>query len=131
MGQRIMSRAPKYVQGFVDRHGRPRFYLRAVGFKRIALPGLPWSPEFIAAYEFALGGELAHVWRLERPGRNPGTINALVVVYYKSDEWNRLTPETQKTRRRIVERFRAQHGDKRVALLQEDTSQKCFPPLPN
>jgi integrase len=31
-----------------------------------------------------------------------------------------LTIETQKTRRRIIERFRAQHGDKRVALLQKD-----------
>jgi integrase len=120
MGQRIMSRAPKYVQGFVDRHGRPRFYLRRSGFKRIALPGLPWSPEFMAAYELALGGELAPRVEIGASRTNPGTINALVVVYYKSDEWNRLTPETQKTRRRIIERFRTQHGDKRVALLQEE-----------
>ena len=50
----------------------------------------------------------------------PGTINALVVTYYKSDEWHALAADTQKTRRRIIERFRAQHGDKRVALLQRE-----------
>jgi integrase len=49
-----------------------------------------------------------------------GTIDALVVTYYKSDAWSRLTPDTQKTRRRIIERFRAQHGDKRVALLRRE-----------
>src|SRR5262249_17268543 len=51
----------------------------------------------------------------------PGTINALVVAYYKSDAWtNSLTEDTRKTRRRIIERFRAQHGDKRVALLRQE-----------
>ena len=51
----------------------------------------------------------------------PGTINSLVVGYYASEAWNReLAAETRKTRRRIIERFRAQNGDKRVALLQRD-----------
>jgi hypothetical protein len=27
---------------------------RRRGFKRVALPSLPWSPEFMAAYEAAL-----------------------------------------------------------------------------
>src|SRR5262249_49684777 len=41
--------------------------------------------------------------------------------YYKSDAWtNSLTEDTRKTRRRIIERFRAQHGDKRVALLRQE-----------
>src|SRR5271166_4772534 len=73
----------------------------------------------MAAYEAAL----APTQRIEigADRTKPGTINALVVVYYKSDAWNRgLTAETQKTRRRIIEKFRAQHGDKRVALLQRE-----------
>jgi integrase len=74
----------------------------------------------MAAYELALGGELASRVQIGASRTNPGTINALVVVYYKSDEWNRLTPETQKSRRKIIERFRVQHGDKRVTLLQEE-----------
>jgi integrase len=50
----------------------------------------------------------------------PGTVNALVVNYCGSSEWLTLAQETQKTRRRIIERFRLQHGNKRVALLQRE-----------
>ena len=49
-----------------------------------------------------------------------GTINALIVDYYKSAAFTEeLTPETQRMRRNILERFRADHGDKRAALLQQ------------
>jgi hypothetical protein len=48
---------PRYVHGFMDRHGKPRFYCRRSGFKRVPLPGLPWSPEFMAAYDAAMKGE--------------------------------------------------------------------------
>ena len=34
MGPHLMRRPPKYVHGFVDRHGRARFYFRRAGFKR-------------------------------------------------------------------------------------------------
>src|SRR5262252_8656396 len=40
-----------------DRHGKPRWYFRRPGFKQMPLPGLPWSPEFMAAYEEALAGQ--------------------------------------------------------------------------
>jgi integrase len=51
----------------------------------------------------------------------PGTINALVVSYYKSSAWlHELEEDTRKTRKRIIERFREKHGDKRVALLRQD-----------
>ena len=52
-----MARLPKYVNGYVDRHGKPRFYFRRRGFKRVALPFLHWSPESMAAYEAALTGQ--------------------------------------------------------------------------
>jgi hypothetical protein len=41
MGQRLMRRSPKYVQAFIDRHGKARFYFRKPGFKTVPLPGLP------------------------------------------------------------------------------------------
>jgi hypothetical protein len=71
-----MRRPPKYVQGFIDRHGKARFYFRRAGFKTVALPGLPWSPEFMAAYEVALAGQAAPI-ASERV--KPGTIRALAV----------------------------------------------------
>jgi hypothetical protein len=46
----------KFIQQFIDRHGHPRFYFRRPGFKRVALPGLPGSPEFMATYQAALDG---------------------------------------------------------------------------
>ena len=118
MGQRLMRRPPKFVHGYIDRHGKSRFYFRRAGFKKIPLSGLPWSPEFMAAYETAL----ASTQRIEigASRTNPGTINALVVTYYKSDGWHALAADTQKTRLRIIEKFRAEHGDKRVALLRRE-----------
>ena len=118
MGQRLMRRPPKFVHGYIDRHGKSRFYFRRAGFKKIPLSGLPWSPEFMAAYETAL----ASTQRIEigASRTNPGTINALVVTYCKSDGWHALAADTQKTRLRIIEKFRAHHGDKRVALLRRE-----------
>jgi hypothetical protein len=114
----------KYVNGFINRarkDKRPRYYFRRRGCKAILLPGEPGSEEFMVAYAAALAG-LPDQPAVEIGASRtlPGTINALVVAYYKSDKWHGLGEETQKTRRRIIERFRAQHGSKRVALLQRE-----------
>jgi hypothetical protein len=52
---------PRYVHGFVDRHGKPRFYFRRPGFESVPLPRLPYSPEFMRAYEAALAGQARRV----------------------------------------------------------------------
>ena len=128
MGRRLgrPSRLPPYVHGFVDRHGKSRHYLRCPGFKSVPLPGLPWSPEFMATHEVALAtASPQHEIGASRTA--PGTINALVVSYYKSSAWcGELEEETRKTRKRIIERFRQTHGDKRVALLRQDHLKKML-----
>jgi integrase len=125
MGRHLMRRPPKFVHGFIDRHGKPRWYFRRAGFKQVPLPGLPWSPEFMDAYQTALG--TAHRTEINASRTAPGTINALVVSYYKSDPWkNGLKEETRKTRHRLIEKFRAEHGDKRVALLQRGHIEKML-----
>src|SRR5207248_8535405 len=48
----------------------------------------------------------------------PGTVNAAIVAYYGSVAFINLAAETQRTRRNILETFRRDHGEKRVALLQ-------------
>jgi site-specific recombinase XerD len=116
MGPRL--KLPPYVHAFLDRNGKARHYFRRPGFKQVSLPGLPWSPEFMAAHEDAMKGGAAVEIGSSRT--NPGTVAALVVVYYRSDAWNALAADTQKTRCRIIEKFRTQHGDKRVALLRRD-----------
>ena len=119
-----MKRPPKYVQGFMDRHGKARFYFRRPGFKSVALPGLPWSPEFMAAYEEALAGQSAPVG-IDRV--KPGTIRALAVSYHNSLAFHSMGPSTQSVYRNIIDRFckekdrsGQEHGDKRPATLQRE-----------
>src|SRR5262249_25167465 len=50
----------------------------------------------------------------------PGTINALIVAYYNSTDWANLADDTRSSRRRIIEKFRAKHGSKRVRLLSRE-----------
>src|SRR5262245_44765035 len=126
MGPRL--KLPPYVQAFLDRHGNARHYFRRPGFKRVSLPGLPWSPEFMAKHDEEMKAVSAIEIGASRT--NPGTVNALVVVHYKSDAWNRLAADTQKTRRRIIEKFRTDHGDKRVALLHRDHIIKMLVDIP-
>jgi hypothetical protein len=95
-----MSRPPKYVQGFIDRHGKPRFYFRRRGFKQVPLPGLPWSPEFMAAYEAAMSGEA----RIQIGASRVvcGTVHELVSAYLCCSLFNGGAPETKRTRRNIL-----------------------------
>jgi integrase len=122
MGQHMMKRPPKFVHGFLDRHGRPRFYFRRTGFKKVPLPGLPWSPEFMAAYEEALAGQPAQVGASRV---KPGTIRALAVSYYNSIGFRSLKPITQSVYSNIIDRFCEEtdkegqkHGEKRATSLQ-------------
>ena len=108
---------PRHVQGFVDRHGKPRYYLRRPGFRRVPLPGVPYSPEFMSVYEAAMNGEPLRAAVEMKAG--PGTIHALAVAYFNnSANFHALSPSTQRTYRNWIESFAEAHGEKRVALLQ-------------
>jgi hypothetical protein len=57
----------------------------------------------------------------------PGTVNASIVSYYQSTAFkNGLAKSTQDSRRAILERFRGDHGDKRVALMHSTALQNIF-----
>jgi integrase len=108
-----------------------RHYFRKRGFPAIPLPGLPGSEEFMAAYAAALAG-LPEAEKAEIGAKRtaPGTIDALVVSYYRSDAWlHDLEEATRKHRRRIIERFRDRHGSKRVALLRREHVSKILADL--
>jgi integrase len=110
-----MRRPPKFVQAFIDRSGRPRFYFRRPGFKSVPLPGLPWSPQFMAVYEAALSGQPLQIGASRT---KPGTVSAAVIGYCCDQSFLTLAPSTQRSLRGILEHFGAEHGDKRIALLQ-------------
>lgn len=108
-----MARLP-YVQEFRDRHGRTRRYYRRAGWPRVQLPGDVGSPEFLAAYQAAAERGRAPVGAKRTQA---GTINELCVLIYQSSEWADLAEGTRVARRALLERFRAEHGDKRVSHL--------------
>jgi len=107
-------RFPKYVQHWVDAEGRPHCYFRRRGFPRARLPGLPWSPQFMAAYEAALGGPQLAVGTKRTKA---GSVHAAITGYFTSLQFRALRPGTQRMRRAILTRFDAAHGDKPIALL--------------
>jgi integrase len=110
-----MNRPPKFVHGFIDRHGKPRFYFRRAGFKKVPLPGLPWSPAFMAVYEAAMAERPLEIGASRT---KPGTIRALAVAYCNSGEFRNLRLASQRTYRQVIDRFCREHGDKGVATLQ-------------
>jgi integrase len=112
----------QYVHEFIDRHGKPRRYFRRPGFKRVRLPGLPGSQEFMEAYQSALDGAARIEIGATRSA--PGTVGALVSAYLNSIAFKNLAPETQRSRRGILERFRDEHGSKRIAMLRRDHVQQ-------
>jgi integrase len=115
----MKMKKPRYTHGFIDRHGKSRYYFRRPGYKQVPLPGLPWSPQFMAAYEAAMKGETRPV-EIGIDRTKPGTVAALAVAYFRSSEFLGLSPSTQATYRGIIERLRVEHGHRRVAHLQRD-----------
>lgn len=111
---------PRYTHGFIDRHGKPRFYFRRKGYKQLALPGIPWSPEFMKAWEAAMKGDAAPPLVIGATRTTPGTVAALVGAHFASPQFLSLSPSTRATYRGIIERFRNEHGERRVAHLQRD-----------
>jgi integrase len=100
----------------VDRHGRVRYYFRRRGHPNVRLPGLPGSPEFMHAYEAAIGHAEPVVIGASRA--KVGTVAATVGMYLASTEFAGLADETRRTRRNILERFREAHGEKRIAAIE-------------
>jgi hypothetical protein len=74
---------PKYTHGYINRHGKPCFYLRRPGHKKVRLPGLPWSPEFMQARELALQGNGGKI-EIGASQTIAGTVGAALVSYYQS-----------------------------------------------
>lgn len=113
-----MMKKPKHVHGYIDRHGRARFYYRRKGCASIPLPGLPWSPQFMAAYEAAASSgqcplEKATIGRLK-----PGSVKDVVNRYLRSLAFADLAKETQRMRRNTLIRFEREHGDKQMAKFE-------------
>jgi integrase len=106
----------KHVNSFYDRHHKLRHLVRVPGQKAKTLPGVPGSEEFMASYQAALAMGPAETGASRS---KPGSFDALIKQYYKSKVFtDSFADATQRMRRAILERWRADHGAKRVAHLQ-------------
>jgi len=102
---------------------RRGFYFRRAGFAKVALPGLPWSPEFMAAHERAMAGQT----KIGGSRIKSATIRALAVSYFGSLGFCSMQPTTRSTYRNIIERFCRETdqdghtlGDKGAATLRRE-----------
>jgi integrase len=111
---------PDFVHGPFRARGRLYCYFRKPGCERVALPLPIGSAEFWGAYQAALAVSAPR--RDIGASRNkPGTVAALVAAYFGSAEFkHEIAEDTRRTRRPILNRFREEHGDKRVAKLKPE-----------
>jgi integrase len=103
----------KYVQSYRGYH-----YFRKRGSPYVQLPGIPGSAEFMAAYASALAAAPVAIGKDTRS--KPGSVSAAIAEFYGSQAFRSLTGGTPAKRRAILERFREEHGDKRLATLPKD-----------
>lgn len=88
----------RYVDSFVDRTGKARHYFRRPKGKRIPLPGLPGSSEFMAAYQAAYEGRepVSNSYKLGKA--DDGTFQALVDSYFTDASFLKLRASTSTNR---------------------------------
>lgn len=105
----------RYIHTYRDNRGTLRRYFRRPGQPKIPLPGSPGSREFEAAYHAAFAGIARKPVGANRSA--PGSVGAAVAAYYGDNAFLSLKPSTQKMRRAILERFRADFGAQPLALM--------------
>jgi integrase len=113
---RTKSGLPKHCCWNTDRHGKRRVRFRKSGFSAY-LTGTPWSDDFMRQYAAALDGVKAQTSNVGERRTLAGSFDALCVAYYRSSDFVNLKVSTQTKRRNIIERFRADHGDKPIRGL--------------
>jgi integrase len=113
MGRRSLK-LPPGCKRYVDHTGVVRTYYRHTS-PPTPLPGLPWSPEFMAAYEAAKArGDRAGPMITGASRTMPGTVNAALVKYYASDDFKNMTKSVSQQNRGYLEKWRATRGDKKL-----------------
>lgn len=118
------------VQAYTDRHGRRRHYYRRKGQRKVSLPGEPGSAEFMSAYAEARAADPATSASARAAAAEarvqPRSVNALIIAYYRTQDFLDLKPSTQKNYRNILDRFRTKHGAKGAASIETHHLEAIF-----
>jgi enterobacteria phage integrase len=116
MGYEPMTRIKlRYVNEFIDRHGKVRYYFRRPGSRSVPLPGLPGSIEFMAAYQAALAG-------ISPPPPSPkhiirGSLAEIAAGYFRSASFANLSQSSQRLYRITLKPVLEAHGYRLVRDL--------------
>jgi len=122
MGDLVTVLRLRFVHEYRDRHGKVRRYFRRPGMPHVPLPGEVGSPEFMSAYESAIGGQ-----PVERRSRfGDGSLGALVTEFYKSTEFKNLKPSSQRVYRVVLGALAASHGHRMVRDMQTHHARKLI-----
>src|SRR5262245_50079014 len=111
-----------YIHEYRDKNGRVRRYVRRCGLPAVSLPGLPGSPEFMAAYQAAIAGAVPE----KRAHASPGTMKALVIDYYRSAAFANLRPNSRRVYRIALEAIVKNHGHRYAAELTTEKAAKVI-----
>jgi integrase len=138
---RTKNGLPKHCSWNLDReNGKRRVRFRKGGFQTY-ITGTPWSEDFMRHYAAALDGVKPKAGDIGASRTIAGTVNAVVAAYLdcsptSTSPFKTHKPETQRTRRNILENFRKAHGDKplyrtdrngeRTMLLKREHMQKII-----
>jgi integrase len=95
--------------------GRTYSYLRRKGQPNVRIEGKPGSPQFMAAYNAAVSGELP-----QRQSHDIGTFGKLIADFYRSVAFRNLKPNSQRVYRLILDALSAKHGTRPARTLPRD-----------
>jgi hypothetical protein len=83
----------RFVNEYLDRHGKIRRYFRRPGSRSVKLPGLPGSIEFMAAYQAALA--LAAPPPPSHRHLVAGSLAHVAAGFFRSADFANLSPSSQ------------------------------------
>ena len=119
MGRRSLK-LPPGCKRYVDHTGVVRTYYRHTR-PPTPLPGLPWSVEFMQAYDTAKACAGRDKPLLIGAARTKaGSLNAALVKYYGSDEFTAMTKDVSGQNRGFLEKWRIDRGDRPLRQLQHE-----------
>lgn len=112
-----------YIHEYRDRHKKVRRYVRRPGARRVALPGLPGSPEFMQAYQDATTGATLPP---KSSRHKPGSLSALAADFYRAVEFDNLKPSSRATYRVVIDPILRKDGHRLARDLPADKARKII-----
>jgi integrase len=114
----------RFVNAFIDRHGKLRYYFRRPGSRSVKLPGLPGSIEFMDAYQAALA-------TVAPPPPSPkhvlcGSLADVTAGYFRSAAFANLSQSSQRHYRTALKPVLEAHGHRLVRELPKTTARNVI-----